>query len=1358
MVSPNYRISLGKQELVEQPDSDLLYQFGTIKDYIEETLEAITSYIDFGKTTGVDSVGIYFATGYLNRSFIAVLPQIEKVGNPTDQVRMKLYHTAGVSYGDPIDDAVLIATSENLYQDLLSPRRTYYFDRVALEKSPGNSYFWAVERTGDKDDSNYWRICRSDFDGTVWGITVTYESGVWTLNLETDPEINFAQAYDIGDRYLFGMVTKYVGVQDFIRVSSVSFYGTQHGPDVQSLRCGIYLGDSPYTLIDLSVSQITEDGKLTFYFPDSILEKDVWYVVACYSDCIDDPWTPISSDSYWEAEYLYGSIGSISAGYFGSDNELYARMATGYIHDIEGDNLCYDSTAYQYSVPRFKLQYTKDINALDLTGETEDGPVDDVVNVTINTGKNDVDGAIIEGSCDIALRNDNGRYNPNNPDSDLYSEFKIFAWLNVFGFYENVGGPLFTGPIKKITPNMRVGLQPTNVYAGDLFYRIKNTTISLGELSGKTASELIEIVLTAMGLTPDNWDIDTSDTTVLATITWNEVTAISCLNMIVEAGQHHHFINGSGVYVFRTNQWLASGIEKYSFDETNASSPKLEWDIEAVYNKVIMMYNEVPYELNDITSQELYDIREITIDNVLMPSAAYALFVARYILDTYSYPGKRLEFTLENLYPEILDIYPGDVVQFSNASINVDARYIVLGLTRSFDTSKNHTLILKCREWQQPPVTDLQIYSPVTGDSWRYFDSEATQGSQGFVLPIDFIPSSVSFTLKHSLDATTPIYAYIYASDGAGLPTGSPVATSSPVTIPYGDTNDTYTFYFPTISQTEFDAATTFCFVIDLPKSAEFMQPFIYPNNIINFGTTAVDFKAFGQSFTVAEDKDLYGITIAPSWNCLETQNFGTYIELYEADVNGHPNVLVETSRVLNLSGSGVSVKKTYSFAPPPTLDHTKLYCWKLCETWPSDSQVPFNINYTYNRFAGGFNQYPSYAHYSRCGQVFENTRKIVNPKFLLMGQWTGPDTPIFMSLYDVVDHAPDSIIDAGSEIILNELTHRYSLKFTETLAAATEYAIVFGVFPYNLYSQFFHAWGYPGNILPSGNMFIEVNGVEWVDQVSWDMYLVIIAEKYENRWGCRGRTDAAYANGLAWKQLSSDDSYVNLTAGTDFWFALRTTPECRWSAWGQSINPRVTLGNILVSQFITDWENELCPPILDDCEIANWIEDARSVPETLNSEDLVNGVYSLNLGKDNHGGTAFQFGYYKAITPANPNLYNAGIWLKIKAAAMAVMRNSPVLFALQIVLYTSGGNYYRKSYLFSQLGATDQWVRYGADFPSGWISVGSPNPEVITALQIIMWTTNITDTITIGDIIMDYWHYFNDYNACGLEYELKYY
>ena len=75
-----------------------------------------------------------------------------------------------------------------------------------------------------------------------------------------------------------------------------------------------------------------------------------------------------------------------------------------------------------------------------------------------------------------------------------------------------------------------------------------------------------------------------------------------------------------------------------------------------------MIYNETPYELNDYTSQELYDVREITIDNELMPSANYALFIARYVLENFAYPGKRLEFTLENLYPEMLDINPGDVV------------------------------------------------------------------------------------------------------------------------------------------------------------------------------------------------------------------------------------------------------------------------------------------------------------------------------------------------------------------------------------------------------------------------------------------------------------------------------------------------------------------------------------------------------------------------------------------------------------------------------------------------------------------------------------------------------------------------
>lgn len=172
---------------------------------------------------------------------------------------------------------------------------------------------------------------------------------------------------------------------------------------------------------------------------------------------------------------------------------------------------------------------------------------------------------------------------------------------------------------------------------------------------------------------------------------------------------------------------------------------------------------------------------------------------------------------------------------------------------------------------------------------------------------------------------------------------------------------------------------------------------------------------------------------------------------------------------------------------------------------------------------------------------------------------------------------------------------------------------------------------------------------------------------------------------------------------------------------------------------------NKMIIDILNGCDVADWTQDPRAAPEVLNSINKIYGANSLDLGKDNHGGAAFQFGYTRTILSHNPNNSFSGMWLRIKAAAMAVLRNDPVLSALRIVLRTNAGNYYHKTYLYSELGTTDIWTRYGDDFPSNWTIVGIPDPINITSLQVIMWTNLAADLIASGDIIMDHWSFIKE-------------
>jgi hypothetical protein len=1305
---PEYRISLGKSAALRQPDANSEHSFGIL--YFEEiTCGNVTNSIDLGKTTGIQKYGQVFEFDGARR-FLGVAIWRTVQGTPTDYLTCKLYNS----------NEEVIAISSQLV-GTGSGYGVFEFPYVELEAN--KEYFFAVERTGAQDDTNYWKI-HKDTSSPVTYIedAIKYESGSWTKISADD-----CYAYLLFDYFnysKFGARIRYVGSGSSIRFTSVSFYGHFDGTTRRSIRCEIR-NDSG-DLLATSQNYYEQDGKWTFYFSDVTLIKNDYYYIICYSDLLEGDPGPFK----WPNNRWYGYYSTDpGAGYFGDNNEMYIQRAYKYV-----GALTYDS-----NVPKINMTYV--IEADDIT--------DYVKQVTINTGKNDVDGQIIVGTCDITLENDDGQFNPDNELSPFYGLFDIMAEIQVFGFYEEYGGPLFTGFIKKITPSPKIGMQVVTVYLEDEFYQFKETEISLGSVPAQIASDTIINVLTAMGLDEVDWDIDDTSQVLLAPVTWNNEKAIECLNKIVEAGQHHHFIDGNGNYVFKSNQWLSGKAPEWYFNEINSGRPRFGWDIASVLNRIKVDYNSMWYTEEDQESQDKYGLKELEVDNELTPSGLYATFVARYILNNFSFPGFKLEFTLDELYPEIFALEIGTVIQYTNTLLNLNEKYIVMGLTHDFDVSKRHSLTVQCRKYTKPILEQLAEHSPIVGNKWIKFASTVEYGSMSWALGLDeAVPYSVDFELKHSLDNDTYITVSIYDTDSNSLPTGDPLCISQPTLIPYAASSGTYTFLFPAASRIEVEQDKEYAFVIDLPFSEEFFKPFDYPDNFIDFTESDNDIKAFGQSFQIPSTTQVDGIAVYLKWNTKRTLNFATYVEIYAADGSGHPTGgVLATSDIINLSSFGEG-KKIYTFSSPPTLTGATSYCWKLCEAYASDDIVNFNTDQSNLRQTGG-RQPPGFPNDAKCGQMFKDSRDIINPTIALKGYLvtTGIAQTLNYKIYTTSGGLPNTVHASGTVDIPPNIQTTLFYKFTTTLTANTLYAIILETFDLT-WPERYYSLGSPYNKYVDGKLVLYRDGA-WIADDYYDIASYLIAEKYSNQWSVQGLATNPYADGLAWKQKNSDSSYVDIT-DTDFWFALLEDEENRWEAWGQVDDP-TTPGT--PGEKISDtWYNKY-PTILDPCDTADWTEDARATAEVVNNTDFVFGGSSLDLGKN--GTTALQFGYTKSITSADPDGKNAGCWLKFKTAAYNVMKTSGE--CLRIRLNTSSGNYYYKSYTKADLTA-DIWERFGDDFLSGWTSVGTPDPNDITQLQIIMYTQNASDTITSGDILMDHWEFHGDYDAYGFEFLLKYY
>jgi hypothetical protein len=1318
--SKSYRVHIGRAGKAIQPDSSALQKFGNVLFLAGTSIEytGVGATIDFGKTTGVQKIGQIFEFTTA-KQFIALRVSHNEVGFPTDDLIVKVYNS----------DNEVIATSNVL--DAGSICDVFY---VTIE--PDTKYFWAIERTGAADDANYYQIIKATTPPSPDpGNAIQYESGIWT-ELPSD-DIRHLQLYDAGDYTMHGAKIKYVGSADSIILTSVSFYGESFGPIPRAVGCE--LQDDSHDLIQLSENFRDHNGKWTFYFSEITLTKNVDYYLMCFADCLEGD---VIGSHHFPNSNWYGEYSTDPGdGNYGDDSELYIQRAR-----RSGPSYSTDS-----NVPKIEVSYL--LPDADIT--------EYVKSVGYNSGKNDVDGSIVVGTGDITLKNDNGEFNPDNVNSPFYGIFDIMSILTISFYWGNYGGPKFTGFIKDIIPTPSTGQQLATVYFEDLFYQFKKTKISLGAFSGNVAHLLIRDVLVAMGLTEEDWDLDSNSIIELAGTTWDDKLAIECLNDIVEAGQHHHFIDGDGKYIFKSNQWLSKQAPEWYFNELNSHAPKIGWKIDSIKNSVSVDYNDTPQIEQDFDSQSKYGFNEIIIDNALTPDALYATFVARFILNNFSYPGFALEFTINNLWPECAALENGTVIQYTNANLGIDDKYVVVGLTPSFDISKRHTTIVKCRKWIKPIAEQLASHVPIDGNKWIDLNPDSTEVSQGFTLGIDeSVPYSVDFTFKHQLDADTYITVSIFATDVDGYPTGDVLATSEPILIPYTATDGTYTALFPSKERIELTVDVQYAFVIETPKSTEFFRPFAYPDNLISFGESTTDFKAFGQSFEIDAETEVDSMAIAPTWNTLATLNFGTYVEIFEADLDGYPDgAAVATSRVVNLSVSG-NGKQVYVFDTPPTLAAATPYCWRLNEAFPSDKTFFINNLIQQQVVVGGVPAGIGTPFvYTKCGQTFEDSRDIVNPTISIIGYYNtgGAATEITCKLYDTVDSLPDSVVkDGGSFTMPPNRNFQLTKKFEAiTLTADTLYAFVLETFDSSI---IFRAAVSTNDNYLDGEVVVAANGVWQAFRSGNDLYMIITAEKYSNQWQCQGRNDAAYADGHAWKQLS-DDSYVDMGSDEDFWFALSAAEENRWEIWGQHDDPRV-LPQGIVSQFISDWENPLCPNILDGCEAEDWTEDARATPEILNDVDLIHNDNSLDLGKDNHGGNAFQFGYSQVTAESHDvEDHNVGMWLKIKQDAYDVLRDNVALVCLRIVIRTSSGNYYKREWIKDDLPfGPDEWYCLHGDLPGDWDEVGAPDPNDINELQLIGWTHLQGDTFDSGKMGMDFWFYADEFHACGLDFELRYY
>lgn len=174
--------------------------------------------------------------------------------------------------------------------------------------------------------------------------------------------------------------------------------------------------------------------------------------------------------------------------------------------------------------------------------------------------------------------------------------------------------------------------------------------------------------------------------------------------------------------------------------------------------------------------------------------------------------------------------------------------------------------------------------------------------------------------------------------------------------------------------------------------------------------------------------------------------------------------------------------------------------------------------------------------------------------------------------------------------------------------------------------------------------------------------------------------------------------------------------------------------------QLVSDFSGIILDPTsitdVDDCDaLTGWNDSADAATPTLDSVDYKQGTASINLGKDGTGSDTFYYDKVlgSVVDTSNKNLY---LWIKIEdQATLNKLQNAKILMG-------SGGgigNHYELE--FGQNDLVVGWNLYKINFGDAEIvTVGLPNRSAMNYLRITGQTNAAGDTITLGDMKMDWW------------------
>lgn len=286
-----------------------------------------------------------------------------------------------------------------------------------------------------------------------------------------------------------------------------------------------------------------------------------------------------------------------------------------------------------------------------------------VSKVSIRRGRNRITSKFEFGEATVSLYDQNGDWNPNNPNGAYYPDLLPLRQIIIYATYLGVDYYLFSGFITNYDNGFRQGnddLSNVTLKCVDGFKLLAGSSVTTvtGAPSGQLSGARVNAILDAIAWPQSLRIVDTGDSTLQADPGTSR-TALEALQTVENSEFGGVFVDSQGEvrFISRTNLIKAPATSLYSFSDLGGAitytNAVVAFDDTTILNSVsVTRSGGTAQTASDQTSINTYFLHSGKRDGILVETDIEALNQAQGILATRKDPEVRIDSIQLNLYDD----------------------------------------------------------------------------------------------------------------------------------------------------------------------------------------------------------------------------------------------------------------------------------------------------------------------------------------------------------------------------------------------------------------------------------------------------------------------------------------------------------------------------------------------------------------------------------------------------------------------------------------------------------------------------------------------------------------------------------